>query len=56
MSCPNCKKTTLVEITLKIAARSVTMRNCSGCDSRWWVSDGEALPLPGVLALAAQRA
>lgn len=55
MTCPNCRKTGLVEITLEIASRSVTMRNCSSCDSRWWQSDGESLPLPGVLELASQR-
>lgn len=54
MNCPNCKKTRLVEISLKIAGRPMTMRNCSGCDSRWWLSDGEAMHLPGVLALASE--
>lgn len=55
MSCPKCKRSELVEISLNIAARSVTMKNCSSCDSRWWQSEGESLPLPGVLALASQR-
>ena len=55
MSCPRCKKSGLVEITLNIATRPVTMQNCSSCDSRWWHSEGESLPLPGVLALASQR-
>lgn len=55
MSCPKCKKSGLVEISLKIAARSVTMQNCSSCDSRWWTSEGESLHLPGILELASQR-
>lgn len=55
MVCPKCKKTGLVEISLNIATRTVTMRNCSSCDTRWWHSEGEALPLPGVLALASRR-
>lgn len=55
MSCPKCKRSGLVEISLNIAARSVTMKNCSSCDSRWWQSEGESLHLPGVLALASQR-
>lgn len=55
MSCPNCKKARLVEINLTIAAHTVTMRNCSACDSRWWQSDGEPVELPGVLELASQR-
>ncbi|HEX2699633.1 MAG TPA: hypothetical protein VHM89_05440 [Acidimicrobiales bacterium] len=55
MSCPKCKKSGLVEISLRIADRPVTMQNCSSCDSRWWRSGDESLRLPGVLALAAQR-
>lgn len=55
MSCPKCKKAGLVEISLTIAARSVTMKNCSNCDSRWWQSEGESLHLPGVLALASRQ-
>ena len=55
MSCPKCNRSSIVEIALKIGDRPVTMRNCSGCDSRWWHSDGVPLPLPGVLELAARR-
>jgi len=54
MLCPNCNKTGVVEIMLTISSRPVTMQNCSGCDSRWWKSEGEALPLRRVLALASQ--
>ncbi|MGQ0520725.1 MAG: hypothetical protein ACT4PX_06215 [Actinomycetota bacterium] len=52
MSCPKCKRSSLTEIALTIGDRPVTMRNCSGCDSRWWASEGEALHLHGVLELA----
>ncbi|HET7490023.1 MAG TPA: hypothetical protein VFJ85_19020 [Acidimicrobiales bacterium] len=55
MSCPKCKKSGLVEISLTIKDRAVTMRNCSACDTRWWHSDGEPVELPGVLELASQR-
>lgn len=55
MSCPKCKKANVVEIELKIKDRAVTMRSCSGCDTRWWHSEGEALRLPGVLELASER-
>lgn len=52
MDCPRCKRSRLVEIALKIGTRSVRMRNCSACDSRWWDSDGRALALRNVLDLA----
>lgn len=54
MLCPNCKRSGVVEITLTISSHPVTVQNCSGCDSRWWQSDGEAVPLRKVLALAAK--
>ena len=53
--CPRCKRSRLVEIALKIGSRPVRMRNCSNCDTRWWDSDGEAMPLTGVLQLASSK-
>jgi transcriptional regulator NrdR family protein len=55
MSCPKCKTSTLTVIALNIGEKPITMRNCSGCDTRWWDSEGESLKLPGVLELAARR-
>lgn len=55
MTCPKCRASRLVEIELSIDDRVVTMRSCSRCDTRWWVSGGETLPLPGVLQLAGNR-
>jgi DNA polymerase III alpha subunit (gram-positive type) len=55
MRCPRCKVSQLVEISVHMAGRDVTMRSCSRCDTRWWDSEGERLELPGVLALASRR-
>lgn len=55
MHCPRCKRSRLVEIALKIGNRPVRMRNCSSCDTRWWDSDGKAMPLTGVLQLASSK-
>jgi transcriptional regulator NrdR family protein len=55
MKCPRCKASQLVEIELTVGERAVTMRSCSRCDTRWWDSDGESLPLTGVLQLAGNR-
>ncbi len=53
--CPWCKASQLVEISVRMGERTVTMRSCSRCDTRWWDSQGEPLELPGVLALASRR-
>lgn len=55
MTCPTCHTSLLVEIAVDLGARQVTMRSCSACDRRWWDSEGDALELRGVLALASAR-
>jgi hypothetical protein len=51
-ACPSCSAP-LVEIGLVQAGTSVVMRSCSGCDTRWWVRDGEHVALGAVLATVA---
>ena len=46
--CERCRNA-LVEISLTIAERPLVMRSCSRCDRRSWSSEGESLPLGGVL-------
>ena len=55
MKCPRCKTARLVEIRVTVKERLVTMRSCSRCDSRWWDSDGESVPLPRVVELVTAR-
>ncbi len=47
-ACPRCSAS-LVEIRLDQAGRSMVMRSCSTCDTRWWQRDGEAVALRSVL-------
>lgn len=55
MRCPSCRTTTLVEISLRLDGRQVTMRSCSLCELRWWERDGERMALPSVLELVSSR-
>ena len=41
--------TPTVEIGLQVGEGRVTMRSCSRCDRRSWVSDGEPVEIQGVL-------
>lgn len=50
--CPRCSSS-LVEIRLDQGGRSMVMRSCSTCDSRWWQADGEDVALTAVLATVA---
>jgi hypothetical protein len=42
----------MVEIGVTLKERQVVMHSCSRCDTRWWDSEGELLPLANVLDLA----
>jgi hypothetical protein len=53
MACPVCRARQLVEISVTLKERKVTLRSCSGCYTKWWESDGERLPLDSLLELAA---
>lgn len=52
MICPNCRGAQLVEISLTLRDRQVTLHSCSKCDTRWWDCEGERIALQGVLDLA----
>jgi len=55
MSCPICRASKLVEISLSLGPSTVVMKSCSRCDTRWWAENGEQVGLDGVLELAATR-
>lgn len=46
--CPRCERA-LVEITLDVDERAITLRSCSHCDLREWSADEQPLALDGVL-------
>jgi hypothetical protein len=52
MTCPGCRRSTLVEISLRVAQHGVIFRACSGCGGRWWNDEGHPTVLPRVLELA----
>jgi transcription elongation factor Elf1 len=53
MACPVCRDRQLVEISVTLKERKVTLHSCSECDTKWWSSAGQRLPLYSVLELAA---
>ena len=55
MSCPVCEDRQLVEIHVTLRGADVTMRSCSRCETRWWETDGERVPLTGVFQLASRE-
>jgi hypothetical protein len=55
MSCPVCRDKRLVEIHVTLKGSRVTMHSCSHCETRWWDTDGQQVPLKGVFQLAAPQ-
>jgi hypothetical protein len=55
MACPVCRDKQMVEIKLTLKGQRVTMHSCSHCETRWWDSDGELVPLRNVFALASPQ-
>jgi hypothetical protein len=55
MTCPSCRSTELVKISLRVHDEPVTMHSCSGCENRWWEKAGVRVGLPSVLELVSAR-
>ncbi len=52
MPCPTCRNKQLVEITLQAGVKSLIMRSCSNCETKWWESEGQQVALENVLSVA----
>jgi len=55
MTCPGCRSGGVVEIGMQLEEKLVTMHSCSGCEARWWDSDGEVVGLRSVLNMVPRR-
>jgi Zn-finger nucleic acid-binding protein len=51
MSCPVCTAD-VIQISMSLLERQVTMHSCPRCDTRWWDEGGDRLALVEVLDLA----
>ncbi len=52
MPCPICRDKQLVEISLHAGEKSLVLRSCSTCETKWWESEGSQVELERVLAVA----
>jgi transcription elongation factor Elf1 len=52
MPCPVCRDKQLVEITLHAGSRTLILRSCSSCETKWWESEGREVGLENVLEAA----
>ena len=52
MNCPVCRTSHMVEISVNLKGRQVSMYACSACETRWWESEGDRIPVENVYELA----
>ena len=52
MPCPVCRDKQLVEITLQTGDKTLILRSCSSCETKWWESEGQEVGLQNVLTAA----
>lgn len=52
MPCPICRDKKLVEITLQAGVKSLVLRSCSSCETKWWESEGSEVALENVIEAA----
>jgi DNA polymerase III alpha subunit (gram-positive type) len=54
-SCPNCKRGDLITITMAVSGRDIMFSTCHLCESKWWLRDGEHVPLTSVIDLVVKK-
>jgi hypothetical protein len=52
MDCPVCRTPRMMEVSVNLRGRQVSMFACSACETRWWESEGDKIPVENVYELA----
>ena len=54
-ACPSCKQGDLIAISMVVSERELTFTTCHLCESKWWASDGDLVPLASVIDLVVKK-
>ena len=54
-SCPNCPQGDLITIEMSVGERDLTFTTCHSCESKWWLRDGEIVPLTSDIDLVVKK-
>jgi methyl coenzyme M reductase subunit C len=54
-SCPNCRQGDLITIEMSVGERDITFTTCHSCESKWWLREGEVVPLTSVIDLVVKK-
>lgn len=53
--CPSCRNGDVISITMTVSGTDLQFSTCHECEAKWWVKDGEAVPLTSVLGTVGTR-
>ncbi|HZD80887.1 MAG TPA: hypothetical protein VE646_12725 [Actinomycetota bacterium] len=48
-TCPVCHQGELITITMSVARSDLAFTTCHLCEAKWWIRDGEPVPLQSVI-------
>jgi len=54
-TCPSCKQGDLITISMTVSERDLTFTTCHLCEAKWWLREGEVVPLVSVLDLVVKK-
>jgi DNA polymerase III alpha subunit (gram-positive type) len=54
-TCPSCRQGDLITISMSVSDRDLTFATCHLCEAKWWLRDGEQVPLTSVIDAVVQR-
>jgi len=54
-SCPSCRQGDLITISMSVSERDLTFATCHLCEAKWWLRDGEEVPLTSVIDVVVQK-
>jgi hypothetical protein len=54
-TCPSCRQGDLITISMNVSERDLTFATCHLCEAKWWLRDGEEVPLTSVIDTVVQK-
>jgi methyl coenzyme M reductase subunit C len=54
-TCPTCRQGDLITIEMSVGERDLMFTTCHSCEAKWWLRDGEIVPLASVIDLVVKK-
>ena len=54
-NCPSCRASELITIAMTVGGAELAFSTCHECETKWWLKDGEVVPLTSVIGVVGTR-